>query len=61
MKYLGKKNNKRNKNNELKRYLSKDNIRYYERVELGLSKQNRSNYIKLKSNKGNILHVFESK
>ena len=61
MKYLGKKNNKRNKNNELKRYLSKDNIRYYERIELGLSKQNRSNYIKLKSNKGNTLHVFESK
>ena len=53
MRDLGKKNHRKNnenkKNNlELKKCLSKDNHRYYERKELSAPKKMKSNYIKMK-------------
>ena len=49
-----------NKNNnlELKKYLSKDNHRYYERKELSVPKQ--SNYYQKRSINGSTIHVFEN-
>jgi len=66
MRDLGKKNHRKNnenkKNNlELKKCLSKDNHRYYERKELSAPKKKKSNYIKMKMNDGNTIHVFENK
>ena len=63
MRDLGKKNYRRNKGNnlELKKCLSKENHRYYERKELSAPKKNNSNYIKMKSSDGNTIHVFEDK
>ena len=66
MRDLGKKNHRKNnenkKNNlELKKCLSKDNHRYYERKELSAPKKMKSNYIKMKMNDGNTIHVFENK
>ena len=66
MRDLGKKNHRKNnenkKNNlELKKCLSKDNHKYYERKELSAPKKMKSNYIKMKMNDGNTIHVFENK
>jgi len=66
MRDLGKKNHRKNnenkKNNlELKKCLSKDNHRYYERKELSAPKKMKSNYVKMKMNDGNTIHVFENK
>ena len=63
MRDLGKKNYRRNKGNnlELKKCLSKENHRYYERKELSAPKKYNSNYIKMKSSDGNTIHVFEDK
>ena len=66
MRDLGKKNHRKNnenkKNNlELKKCLSKDNHRYYERKELSAPKKMKSNYIQMKTNDGNTIHVFENK
>ena len=62
MRDLGKKNQKKNNTNkELKKCLSKDNHRYYERKELSAPKKYDYNYIKMKSVDGNTVHVFENK
>jgi len=63
MRDLGKKNYRKNKGNnlELKKCLSKENHRYYERKELSAPKKYNSNYIKKKSSDGNTIHVFEDK
>ncbi len=64
MRDLGKKNPKKNKNKEkleLKKYLSKDNHKYYERKELSAPKKSKSNYIKMQSSNGKTVHVFENK
>ena len=64
MRNLGRKNHRKfkanNKNNnlELKKYLSKDNHRYYERKELSAPKQ--SNYYQKRSINGSTIHVFEN-
>ena len=63
MRDLGKKNHRKNKGNnlELKKCLSKDNHRYYERKELSAPKKSKSNYIRMTSLEGNTIHVFENK
>ena len=65
MRDLGKRNHRKNNGNknktlELKKCLSKDNHRYYERKELSAPKKSKSNYIKMKSFEGNTIHVFEN-
>ena len=57
------KNNKKfNKNNlELKKCLSKDNHKYYERKEFRAQKQSKSKYIKMKDFNGKTIHIFENK
>ena len=63
MKKKGNKDKKANKKNnlELKKCLSKDNHKYYERKELSAPKKTKSNYIQMKDSNGNTLHVFENK
>jgi hypothetical protein len=49
-------------NNLLKKCLTKDNHKYYERKELSQPKKVAiSNYTKKKDLNGNIIHIFESK
>ena len=55
-----KKVNKKN-NLELKKCLTKDNHKYYERKELSAPKKLKSNYIKMKDFNGKTIHVFENK
>ena len=53
---------KQNKKNiELKKCLSKENHKYYERKELSASKKEKSKYIKMKNFNGNTIHIFENK
>ena len=65
MRDLGRKNhrkikvNKNNNNNlELKKYLSKDNHKYYERKELSAPKK--TNYYQKRTINGSTVHVFEN-
>ena len=53
-------NNMKNKL-ELRKCLSKDNHKYYERKEVRGKKQSTSNYIKMKDFNGKTIHIFENK
>ena len=55
-----KKNNIQKTNIELKKCLTKDNHRFYERKDLS-PKQSKSNYIQMKDYNGKTIHVFENK
>ena len=61
MRDLGRKNHRKikiNKNLELKKCLSKDNHKYYERKELSAPKK--SNYFQKRTINGSTVHVFEN-
>ena len=61
MRNLGRKNHRKikiNKNLELKKCLSKDNHKYYERKELSAPKK--SNYFQKRTINGSTVHVFEN-
>lgn len=54
-------NNKKYKYNlELKKCLTKDNHRYYERKDLSVPKKSKSNYFKMRDFNGKTVHVFEN-
>ena len=51
----------KNNNTELKKWLSKENHKYYERREVSASKKDNSKYIKMKDFNGKTVHIFENK